>query len=90
MDTDDENSDSYDSDDEEGIIKSSKNQESSRNEEKNSNLTVGYKYDRSFVVRGNQIGVFKHAQDDTLEFSTNIKNIQTLEGKNFSPVKVRK
>jgi len=32
----------------------------------NSALAVGYKSDRSFVVRGDKIGVFKHTQDDGL------------------------
>ncbi|KAI0092847.1 VID27 cytoplasmic protein [Irpex rosettiformis] len=31
--------------------------------EKNSQLTVGYKGDRSYVVRGNNIGVFSHTGD---------------------------
>jgi VID27 C-terminal WD40-like domain len=33
---------------------------------KNSALAVGYKSDRSFVIRGDKIGVFKHTQDDGL------------------------
>ena len=33
---------------------------------KNSALAVGYKSDRSFVVRGDKIGVFKHTQNDGL------------------------
>jgi len=37
----------------------------------NSLLAVGSK-DRSFVVKGNKIGVFKHDGDE-LEFSTTIK-----------------
>lgn len=32
-------------------------------QERNSQLAVGYKFDRSFVVRGNRIGVFKHTDD---------------------------
>ena len=56
--------------------------------EKNSQLTVGYNYDRSFVVRGNQIGVFKH-NPDSLEYSTTIQNIKTMDGKTFSPAKVK-
>ncbi|KAJ5220323.1 hypothetical protein N7468_009527 [Penicillium chermesinum] len=38
----------------------------------NSQLAVGYKHDRSFVVRGSKIGVFKHTDNNNLEFSTNI------------------
>ena len=55
--------------------------------EKNSQLTVGYNNDRSFVVRGNQIGVFKH-NPDSLEFSTTIQDIKGMNGKTFSPSKV--
>ncbi|KAI9103805.1 cytoplasm protein [Phlyctochytrium arcticum] len=54
----------------------------------NSQLAVGYKHDRSFVVRGNRIGVFKHTDNDTLEFSTTINNLKTMEGVPFSPRKV--
>lgn len=54
----------------------------------NSQLAVGYKFDRSFVVRGNRIGVFKHNADDQLEFSTTIENIRTPKGKDFKPRKV--
>lgn len=54
----------------------------------NSQLTVGYKFDRSFVVRGNKIGVFKHTDDDQLEFATAINNVATPNGKVFNPRKV--
>ncbi len=55
---------------------------------KNSQLTVGYKNDRSYVVRGNKIGVFKHTDDDQLEFQTAIENIRGPKGNPFSPQKV--
>lgn len=54
----------------------------------NSQLAVGYKHDRSFVVRGNKIGVFKHNPDNSLSWSTTISNITTPKGKDFSPNKV--
>ncbi|KAF8866276.1 VID27-domain-containing protein [Acephala macrosclerotiorum] len=54
----------------------------------NSQLAVGYKHDRSFVVRGSKIGVFKHTPNNNLEFSTNISKVETPEGKLFSPKKV--
>ncbi|OAA65291.1 vid27 family protein [Niveomyces insectorum RCEF 264] len=54
----------------------------------NKSLAVGYKHDRSFVVRGTQIGVFKHTPNNQLEFSTNISKIETPKGKLFSPKKV--
>ncbi|KAF1963624.1 VID27-domain-containing protein [Byssothecium circinans] len=54
----------------------------------NSQLAVGYKHDRSFVVRGNKIGVFKHTDDNQLEFATTISSIKTPKGKAFNPHKV--
>lgn len=54
---------------------------------KNSHLAIGYKNDRSFVVRGNRIGVFKNTQD-SLEFSTTINNVSTAAGKSFTPSKI--
>lgn len=54
----------------------------------NSQLAVGYKHDRSFVVRGSKIGVFKHTPNNNLEFSTNISKVETAKGKLFSPKKV--
>lgn len=38
----------------------------------NSKFAVGYKYDRSFVVRGSKIGVFEYIPNKNFEFSTNI------------------
>ena len=54
----------------------------------NSQLAVGYKHDRSFVIRGSKIGVFKHTPNNNLEFSTNISKVETPGGKLFSPTKV--
>ena len=54
----------------------------------NSQLAVGYKHDRSFVVRGSKIGVFKHTPNNNLEFSTNISKVTTPKGDLFSPDKV--
>ena len=54
----------------------------------NSQLAVGYKHDRSFVVRGSKIGVFKHTPNNNLEFSTNISKVETPSGTLFSPKKV--
>lgn len=54
----------------------------------NSQLAVGYKHDRSFVVRGSKIGVFKHTPNNHLEFSTNISKVQTPDGKLINPKKV--
>ncbi|KAJ3412789.1 hypothetical protein HDV05_000256 [Chytridiales sp. JEL 0842] len=58
-----------------------------KQKEKISQLTVGHK-DRSFFVRGNTIGVLKYTDDDGLEYSTDIKNVSTLDKKTFTPRKV--
>lgn len=55
----------------------------------NSQLAVGFKNDRSFVVRGSKIGVFKHTDDNQLQFATTINKVQTPRGKLFSPAKVK-
>ena len=54
----------------------------------NSQLAVGYKHDRSFVVRGSKIGVFKHTPNNHLEFSTNISKVTTPKGQLMNPKKV--
>ncbi|KAG5438957.1 hypothetical protein PCANB_002287 [Pneumocystis canis] len=54
----------------------------------NSQLAVGYKHDRSFVVRGDKIGVFSHGNDDRLEFVATINKVQTPKGKSFQPSKI--
>lgn len=56
--------------------------------EVNKQIAVGYKHDRSFVVRGSKIGVFKHTPNNHLEFSTNISKVETPSGELFSPKKV--
>ncbi|KAJ1978042.1 Vacuolar import and degradation protein 27 [Dimargaris verticillata] len=55
---------------------------------KNSLLAVGYKHDRSFVVRGDKIGVFRHTEDDCLEFDTTINDVQRAPGQALDPSKV--
>lgn len=57
------------------------------NGEKNSQLTVGYKGDRSYVVRGNNIGVFSHTGDQVKYYST-ISKIQGPKGKQINPAEV--
>ena len=54
----------------------------------NSLLAVGYKFDRSFVVRGDKIGVFRHTDDNKLEHDTTINNVGTPSGKGFRPLKM--
>ena len=57
---------------------------------KNSQLAVGFKGDRSYVVRGNNIGVFRHSGDqDRVKYYATIGNITSPKGKKFNPKKVR-
>ncbi|KAF0315413.1 Vacuolar import and degradation protein 27 [Colletotrichum sp. SAR11_59] len=76
-------SEHYDSDEEEDDV-ATKDEDGNVN----SQLAVGYKHDRSFVVRGSKIGVFKHTPNNNLEFSTNISKVETPKGTLFSPKKV--
>ncbi|PFH61883.1 hypothetical protein XA68_16011 [Ophiocordyceps unilateralis] len=84
-----------DEDDEQGIhsqVYDSEDDEAAEEERKggevNSQLAVGYKHDRSFVVRGSKIGVFSHTPDNRLKFSTNISKVTTPSGRLMSPKKV--
>ncbi|KAL9712921.1 Vacuolar import and degradation protein 27 [Leucoagaricus gongylophorus] len=54
----------------------------------NSQLTVGYKGDRSYVVRGNNIGVFSHSSDSGVKYCATISNLTTPKGKSFKPQNV--
>ncbi|KAF9247278.1 VID27 cytoplasmic protein-domain-containing protein [Melanogaster broomeanus] len=56
--------------------------------ERNSRLTIGYKGDRSYVVRGNNIGVFAHTGDNQVKYFATISNIATTKGKEFKPREV--
>lgn len=76
-------SEHYDSDEDEDDVETQP-----RDNEVNSAIAVGYKHDRSFVIRGSKIGVFKHTPNNKLEFSTNISKVETPGGKLFSPKKV--
>ena len=82
-DDDGQRSEHYDSDESEDDVVVKENDSNV-----NSKLAVGYKHDRSFVVRGSKIGVFKHTPNNNLEFSTNISKVETPGGKLFSPDKV--
>ncbi|KAK8148694.1 hypothetical protein G3M48_009451 [Beauveria asiatica] len=75
-------SDAYDSDEDE------EEEQEKDDREINSQLAVGYKHDRSFVVRGSKIGVFSHTNDNRLKFSTNISKVTTPKGKLMNPKKV--
>ncbi|KAF9567336.1 VID27-domain-containing protein [Agrocybe pediades] len=56
--------------------------------DRNSQLTVGYKGDRSYVVRGNNIGVFNTSKDHSVKYYATISNIATPKGKGFKPKNV--
>lgn len=55
---------------------------------KNKLLAVGFNHDRSFIVRGDNIGVFRHTDDDKLKYNTTISKVATTKGKRFAPTKV--
>lgn len=57
--------------------------------ERNSQLTVGYKGDRSYVVRGNNIGVFSHSGDNQVKYYATISKVTDTKGKQFNPRNVR-
>ena len=82
-DDDGQKSEHYDSDEEEEDVVTR-----DKDGNVNSQLAVGYKHDRSFVVRGSKIGVFKHTPNNNLEFSTNISKVTDTKGALFSPKKV--
>ncbi|CAJ0766924.1 20172_t:CDS:10 [Entrophospora sp. SA101] len=73
--------------DSESINEESGNGKHCNGESPNTQLAVGYKHDRSFVLKGNNIGVYKHTDDDNLEFSTNIAKIKKPSGLQFNPSK---
>ena len=79
----DEDNEDYDEDEEDEAEVDGFQQDTAMN----SQLAVGYK-DRSFVVRGNKIGVFKHNDHDGLDFSTTIKNVSNSKGREINPSRV--
>lgn len=56
--------------------------------ERNSQLTVGHKHNRTFVVRGDKIGVFKHTEEGKVEYAATIKELGFKKMKSFRPKKV--
>ena len=55
---------------------------------RNSQLMVGYKGDRSYVVRGSNIGVFDTTSDRTIKYFATIGHIATTKCKEFKPKNV--
>lgn len=54
-------------------------------DEKNSGLAIGSVYDRTYVARGDKLGVF--GTDSGLSFKTTISDMKDLKGKKFVPKK---
>jgi hypothetical protein len=52
---------------------------------RNSLLAVGQAHDRSFVVRGSQVGVFKQTHDDDLEFVSTLSPLRSARGTALTP-----
>lgn len=57
--------------------------------ERNSQLAVGYKGDRSYVIRGSKIGVFSHASGPALKYHATLNKVINKKGKSFNPAHVR-
>ncbi|KAG9042402.1 hypothetical protein FS837_010912 [Tulasnella sp. UAMH 9824] len=55
--------------------------------EVNTGLASGYRGDRTFVMRGQRIGVFRHNEEGGVEHAGTINKIQTPKGKAFTPSK---
>ncbi|KAH9853492.1 VID27 cytoplasmic protein [Lenzites betulinus] len=74
--SDDEEEEEYPEDDDEGPTMP---------KGRNKQLTVGYKGDRSYVVRDDKIGVFSHTGQNQVKYYASISNVATPKGKVFSP-----
>ncbi|KAG9040208.1 hypothetical protein FRB95_000137 [Tulasnella sp. JGI-2019a] len=61
-----------------------------RKQEHNSGMVVSHKTDRTYVVRGGRIGVFKHAEPGEVgvHHAGTLNQIKTMKGKAFTPKKV--
>ncbi|EJD00993.1 VID27-domain-containing protein [Fomitiporia mediterranea MF3/22] len=53
--------------------------------ERNSQLTVGHKNDRTFVVRGDKIGVFRHTDEGKIEYAATIRDLGFKKMKSLRP-----
>ncbi|THH08652.1 hypothetical protein EW145_g2564 [Phellinidium pouzarii] len=53
--------------------------------ERNSQLTIGHKNNRTFVVRGEKIGVFKHTDEGKVEYAATIRDLSFKKMKSFKP-----
>lgn len=78
--------DEYDEDDEYGDYEDERNYETNfkGKKDKNSSLTVGIANDRSFVTRGEKLGVFSNRQDG-IRYETTIASLKNSKGKSLVP-----
>jgi len=83
----DEDEGSYDEEEDEDEDEEAAHEAFKQDKAKNSQLAVGYK-DRSFVVRGDKIGVFRHNERDGLDFATTITNLTNKSGREVNPSRV--
>jgi len=51
-------------------------------------LAVGMATNRSYVLRGSRLGIFKHNEDDESELISAMSNLKTRDGTVFSPSKI--
>lgn len=52
---------------------------------KNELLTVGFNKDRSYVARGDKIGVFKATSEGKMEHHGTLSSVRNAKGKPFKP-----
>lgn len=78
--------DEYDEDDEYGDEEVERNYQTNfkGKKDKNSSLTVGIANDRSFVTRGEKLGVFSNRQDG-IQYETTISSLKNSRGKSLVP-----
>ena len=58
------------------------------NDECNSQLTIGYKNDKTFVVRGDKLGIFGRTDDNKVKYLATIRDLKYKGKKSFKPKKV--
>ncbi|KAK6454154.1 VID27 cytoplasmic protein-domain-containing protein [Scheffersomyces xylosifermentans] len=78
----DEDDDEYGDNEEEAKLNTFKSAS-----EKNSNLSVGSTNNRSYVARGDKLGVF-NSYNDGIAYQTTISNLKDLKGKKLNPEKM--
>ncbi|KAJ2787622.1 Vacuolar import and degradation protein 27 [Coemansia interrupta] len=83
-DSSDEDEDDDDNDDE-SEYQDDEGEDQDSDHFQNSILEVGYKHNRTFVVRGHRIGVFRHSNNGGIKFDTTISNFDDTHGKKFTP-----